>query len=191
MISKTSIRILLVSFSTLVSLAASATTPPAFNCADLRNALVKIPVFASNLANVNTTRTPDGTPYKRVEIKCREASCETTTASEFRFSYEPRHPDANRDGYVKYPQINVAQEFASLNTSAAELKLLASQDICGAKAITSANSAIIKYGADSYIQTDTFLFTADGKVQTWTRTQKNGTTSNYAFNSDGTLSVKP
>jgi flagellar basal-body rod protein FlgC len=86
--------------------------------------------ISSNLANINTTRTLDGGPYKRkvplfaemldktiggyediggvrvVEI------AEDTTAP--RLMYQPEHPDANDDGYVAYPNVNLVREMTDM-----------------------------------------------------------------------------
>lgn len=94
-------------------------------------------VVASNLANINTTRTPEGGPYKKKEVivsatdvkdsfgqelqstlngKLKEATVSGVVEdkSEPRMVYEPDHPDANEKGYVAYPNINVMQEMVNL-----------------------------------------------------------------------------
>lgn len=90
---------------------------------------------ASNLANASTTRTPEGGPYKRkdvvfeavpvssfeaaLNIKMEEAkgvrvSGVVEDKKEPRLVYEPSHPDANKDGYVAFPNINVIEEMANM-----------------------------------------------------------------------------
>ena len=97
-------------------------------------------VATSNLANAETTRTPDGGPYRRrmVVFNSQPASpfrlvlansvsggenpaaggvrvggvVEDSTAPLRR--YEPGHPDADADGYVSYPNINPIQETVDL-----------------------------------------------------------------------------
>lgn len=88
-------------------------------------------VIASNLANVNTTHTRDGVPYRRKialmharpvndfdavlsnqagalsGVRIDEIVEEMTP---FRRIYEPGHPDADADGYVSYPNVNVVTE---------------------------------------------------------------------------------
>jgi len=94
-------------------------------------------VVAANLANANTTRTPDGGPYRRKEVVFASQG-----ASPFRLAlqraghlagnaavrvarvvadpasplmrYEPGHPDANAQGFVAYPAINPIQEMVDL-----------------------------------------------------------------------------
>ncbi len=92
-------------------------------------------VIATNLANVNTTRTPEGIPYRRrvailatqplddfdsvlnaqtealSGVRVREIAEE---ASPFRQVYNPGHPDANEMGYVSYPNVNVVTETTDL-----------------------------------------------------------------------------
>lgn len=95
-------------------------------------------VIAQNIANVNTTRTEDGTPYVRKLVTFAEKSGGTfssalarassaysgsgvkvtsvidDTETEMIRTYEPSHPDADEDGYVMYPNINVVTEMTNL-----------------------------------------------------------------------------
>lgn len=93
--------------------------------------------ISSNIANAQTTRTPEGGPYRRKEVVYgSEPSRKTFSeilegeigevaqkvhASEVVstdrppiFKYEPGHPDANEQGYVAYPNINVMEEMANM-----------------------------------------------------------------------------
>ncbi|MCX7822912.1 MAG: flagellar basal body rod protein FlgC [Syntrophobacterales bacterium] len=91
---------------------------------------------ASNLANINTTRTDEGQPYRRrvviFESSPVEESFEATLkrqeelldkvrvvdivpdGRDFKEIYDPSHPDADKDGIVKYPNINHIEEVANL-----------------------------------------------------------------------------
>ncbi len=97
-------------------------------------------VATSNLANAETTRTPEGGPYRRrmVVFNAQPASpfrlvlanslgaAETPPAGGVRVAgvvedktaplrqYEPGHPDADADGYVSYPNITPVQEMVDL-----------------------------------------------------------------------------
>ncbi len=108
-------------------------------------------VISENIANVNTTRTQDGTPYVRKAVVFTEKTLTPTTAitganingssfasvlksacngrlgdgvkvtsvyedqsSPMNMVYDPSHPDANADGYVYYPNVNVVQEMTDL-----------------------------------------------------------------------------
>lgn len=89
-------------------------------------------VLAANLANAQTTRTAEGGPYKRKDVvisavdvgrKERAANFDTVLdqmslsspkvvavledQSEPRKVHQPGHPDADKDGYVSYPNINM------------------------------------------------------------------------------------
>ena len=99
-----------------------------------------INVTAQNLANVKTTRTVEGGPYHRRTV-IRAATevdspfskqMETALDRELRGVrilnvvpdgrplknvYEPGHPDADANGIVKYPDINVVQEMADMMTA--------------------------------------------------------------------------
>lgn len=91
--------------------------------------------ISSNIANAQTTRTAEGGPYRPKEVvfgsePARETfsevlegelSGETVHATEVINSdkppilkYDPNHPDANKDGYVAYPNINVMAEMANM-----------------------------------------------------------------------------
>ncbi len=94
-------------------------------------------VIASNLANAQVTRTPGGGPYRpqavvfaaqpgapsfedllqrRLQSGVSEVRVlDIVEASEgTRLEYDPTHPDANADGYVAYPNVNVLQEMVDL-----------------------------------------------------------------------------
>lgn len=97
----------------------------------------KMAVISSNLANAQTTRTPEGGPYRKKEIvfgsePAREnfsnilagelgENVQKVHATEIISSnkppilkYEPSHPDANSEGYVAYPNINSMEEMANM-----------------------------------------------------------------------------
>ena len=97
----------------------------------------RINVVSSNLANINTTRTPEGGPYRKKEVivsaipakdkfgqelqstlegKLKEAKASDVVEDQSapRLVYEPNHPDANEEGYVAYPNINLMQEMVNL-----------------------------------------------------------------------------
>ena len=99
----------------------------------------RMDVIAENIANANTTRTQDGTPYVRkmvtFEQKGRGATFRDTlskareeyvgggvkvtnviedTETEMVKAYEPSHPDADENGYVWYPNVNIVTEMTDL-----------------------------------------------------------------------------
>ena len=95
----------------------------------------KMDVITSNLANVNTTRTAEGGPYKRktitlaaepVEgnfdsvikdaIKSVKIEAVTEDPNGVKTIYDPAHPDADANGNVAMPNINVVQEVADMIT---------------------------------------------------------------------------
>ncbi len=91
-------------------------------------------LLVQNLANSETTRTPDGGPYKRRDAVFSSADqsspfsalfqseistgvgvsdiVEDTRAPERR--YMPGHPDADKDGYVAFPNVNPAEDMVDL-----------------------------------------------------------------------------
>lgn len=94
-------------------------------------------VISMNLANSKTTRTMNGGPYQRKSVvfettdvlnpfdkamwdaQNRELKGVTvrgivTDSRPVRLVYEPGHPDANKEGYVAYPDINVVEEMTNM-----------------------------------------------------------------------------
>ena len=87
----------------------------------------RIKVLAQNIANTSSTAlTPDGDPYRRktitfANILDKEHNIERVRVqsigedqSDFKLKYEPTHPAANEDGYVKYPNVNGLLEITDM-----------------------------------------------------------------------------
>jgi flagellar basal-body rod protein FlgC len=90
---------------------------------------VRMNVIANNIANAFTTRTPEGGPFRRqlAVFRGEQIGPMSTKAafgvrtpmimsdpSPFRFVYDPEHPDADGNGYVAYPNVNIAVEMVNL-----------------------------------------------------------------------------
>lgn len=78
-------------------------------------------VIAENIANANTMRTAEGGPYRRQLAVARrdEATGEVTIdrvadAGEGKLVYDPGHPDADEQGYVRHPNVDMATEMVDL-----------------------------------------------------------------------------
>ena len=94
-------------------------------------------VLVENLANSETTRTPEGGPYRRKDVVFTEDSSMGSFSSQMdsalgtsmsgvsvseiavddsapEMRYQPGHPDADKDGYVAYPKINPAEDMVDL-----------------------------------------------------------------------------
>lgn len=78
-------------------------------------------VISSNISNAETTRTADGSPYKRQVVVAgtdpRTGALSTRvvedqTPGELR--YDPGHPDADASGYVRTPNVDVNTELVDL-----------------------------------------------------------------------------
>ena len=100
----------------------------------LSAARLRVNVLASNIANAETTRTPDGGPYKRKDVVQAAISMPAEFSNVLdrmslakpsavavvedqsapRQVYQPGHPDANTDGFVAYPNINVVTTMTDL-----------------------------------------------------------------------------
>jgi len=83
-------------------------------------------LISGNIANVNTTQTPEGGPFRRQlavfmsmadengDPQGVKVSSRVDDDSELRKVYEPAHPDADADGYVSYPNVDVVLEMVDL-----------------------------------------------------------------------------
>lgn len=106
----------------------------------------RMDVISENVANANTTRTADGTPYRRkvvsFEEKTRRTECSFSHifgqavhnhryaqnmgtgvkvsgvyhdhVTEMNMAYDPSHPDADENGYVTYPNVNIITEMTNM-----------------------------------------------------------------------------
>jgi len=91
----------------------------------------RLDVIAENLANINTTRTAQGGPYKRKSVIMEARPAEdfdsflgspekvevvqiTEDSKGLVPDYDPGHPDANKDGTVLYPNVNPVSEMVHL-----------------------------------------------------------------------------
>jgi flagellar basal-body rod protein FlgC len=92
----------------------------------------KMDAITSNIANVETTRTPEGGPYKKKTVVLSaqplSGSFEETLKgavsavkvdrieedAAVKMVYDPQHPDATPDGYVAKPDINMMMEMAEM-----------------------------------------------------------------------------
>lgn len=92
-------------------------------------------IILQNMANINTTRTPEGGPYRRRQVVFEERGLDFQSQLEGQMSqqqggvrvarvvesetpfmpvYDPSHPDANEDGYVMMPNVNRTEEMVDL-----------------------------------------------------------------------------
>jgi len=94
---------------------------------------VRLQTVASNLANAQTTRTAEGGPYLRrapvfqAEVLGFGSSLDRELASvrvdsihtdtDLRWVHDPQHPDADDEGMVAYPDIDVLAEMVDLMTA--------------------------------------------------------------------------
>lgn len=86
---------------------------------------LRMDIIASNIANVQTTRTTQGGPYRRKEVvfvtmlrnKVQEGVRVAEIFSDpspFRLLYNPQHPDANSEGYLAMPNVNTITEMIDM-----------------------------------------------------------------------------
>ncbi|WP_408954553.1 flagellar basal body rod protein FlgC [Natroniella sp. ANB-PHB2] len=95
---------------------------------------VRMDLVSNNIANVNTTRTEDGGPYRRqapvFAARLKDELDKFNNNSQVgegvkiteivesdepvRLEYKPEHPDANQDGYVEKPNVNIVSEMTDM-----------------------------------------------------------------------------
>lgn len=99
---------------------------------------VRMDVIAENLANISTTRTANGTPYRRRYTVMQQSENESSFGSllnraindsnlngvkvtqiredqsAFKLDYNPDHPDANEEGYVSMPNVDLVVEMVDM-----------------------------------------------------------------------------
>jgi flagellar basal-body rod protein FlgC len=94
-------------------------------------------VLVENLANADTTRTPEGGPYRRKDVVFESSATSSPFSSVFQSAidgqatgvqvsqivtdssapvmrYMPGHPDADKDGFVAMPRVNPAEDMVDL-----------------------------------------------------------------------------
>ncbi len=97
----------------------------------------RMDIISNNIANVDTTRTEEGGPYRRKmpvfkergskpfsamlkdEIDFREGkgveiSAIVEDSKPFQLIHNPNHPDANQDGYVEMPNVDITTEMVDM-----------------------------------------------------------------------------
>lgn len=99
---------------------------------------LRLDVVSENITNMNTTRTEGGGPYRRKVVVLESQSNQTAfqaalerargnqpqqqggvrvaeiaeDPSDFKLAYDPTHPDANDQGYVEMPNVDLVKEIA-------------------------------------------------------------------------------
>ncbi len=90
----------------------------------------RLDVIANNIANAETTRTPEGGPYVRRHVTFQEALDDQLRIgagvrvesiepdpTPARMVYDPGHPDARPDGYVAMPNVNIIEEMVNMTAA--------------------------------------------------------------------------
>ncbi|MFO8014505.1 MAG: flagellar basal body rod protein FlgC [Phycisphaerae bacterium] len=92
----------------------------------LRAQSLRLNLIAGNIANAQTTRTVTGQPYRRQDVVLQttgDALGGVTVlniardASDFRQVLMPGHPDADDDGFVKMPNVDLPVELMNMTTA--------------------------------------------------------------------------
>ena len=99
---------------------------------------LRMDVISKNISNANTTRTSNGTPYRRQVVIFEEADISQPFSSflskaqnnlnksgvrvssiledksEYKLVYNPGHPDADEKGYIKMPNVDIMVEMVNM-----------------------------------------------------------------------------
>ncbi|HOA80689.1 MAG TPA: flagellar basal body rod protein FlgC [Defluviitaleaceae bacterium] len=99
---------------------------------------LRMDIISQNIANINTTRTENGEPYRRKTVLFEErkeqvpfstvlknsieqhnssgvrVSAIVEDNSDFQTVYDPEHPDADENGYVRMPNVNIIEEMVNM-----------------------------------------------------------------------------
>lgn len=90
---------------------------------------LRMDVISDNIANADTTRTPEGGPYRRKVVffvprfdpQGRSGGVRVGAIGRdmapFKLRYDPGHPDADAQGYVRMPNVDVVREMVDLITA--------------------------------------------------------------------------
>ena len=99
-------------------------TPVDIAVSGLRAQSLRMNVIAGNIANSGTSRTESGQPYRRKQVmlsaKADEAGGVTVdqvaedTKTDFKRLYQPGNPDADKDGFVSMPNVDLPVEMVDL-----------------------------------------------------------------------------
>ena len=114
------------------------------NASGLRAQRTRMNIISSNIANAQTTRTKEGGPYKRRDVILRSVPFEKVLSgvevkgvvkdpSPGKRVYDPSNPDADKDGYITMPNVNIMEEMV---------------DMIGAERAFEANTTSIKAAKD-------------------------------------------
>lgn len=95
----------------------------------------RMEVIAGNLSNIHTTKTDEGGPYRKKEVvfmstdvseekafggllskKIEGVKVNAIEESEKAFEkvFDPNHPDADEEGYVMFPNVNLMEEMTDM-----------------------------------------------------------------------------
>jgi len=89
---------------------------------------LRMNIIAGNLANAQSTHSPEGGPYRRKDVVFSEILDSMTGEGSgevqvsgiiedqrpFQLVYDPQHPDANAEGYVQLPNVNLLEEMVNM-----------------------------------------------------------------------------
>lgn len=111
------------------------------NASGLTAQRYRMDIISENVANANTTRTADGTPYRRKIVTFEEKGGQTSFSrilgkaayshgytgqgvkvsgvyednkTPMNMVYDPSHPDADENGYVTGPNVNIITEMTNM-----------------------------------------------------------------------------
>ncbi|HOO73752.1 MAG TPA: flagellar basal body rod protein FlgC [Tepiditoga sp.] len=120
---------------------------------------LRLNIISQNLANAETTKTDSGDPYRRKSVVFKEVLNSELSGTDsyggvrveevqedlspFKIVYDPTNPQANEEGYVEMPNVNVLKEMVDMINAQRAYELNASA-VSAAKAMYNAGLNIGK-----------------------------------------------
>lgn len=137
-------------------------------CSLISTLKIRLNAIGLNIANHDATRTIEGGTYVPKEVKCTNGTCQiiNTKASPL-LVYKPGHPDANKEGYVAYPNIDLQLEQTKFQLVAERLIALATKKTCGMHLGLNSNTSISLYFSKNNDQAEIFVKNSQGEIIIW------------------------
>ncbi len=168
--------------------AASSLSLSQSQCERLRETRLQMGLLGLNVANAQTTRTPEGGPFLPFRIRsCKNGTCDVERDHLPIFKYLPGHPDANAEGFVSFPNINLSSEQELFGAAANRLRILAAHGACDVKLLGNGKSILLMYQIqdgppDLAVREDILTFTENDQITAWQRVSAGGTVvANFQF----------
>jgi len=132
-------------------------------------------IIGLNIANHKTTRTPQGGTYIPQEVNCNNGTCKVVnTKNTPVMVYVPGHPDADTNGHVSYPGIDLKLERTKFQLMAERIFALAKNNKCGMSRGPSTKTFTTIYYNKAKSAAHSFIKNSQGEIIIWEVTSSKG-----------------